>query len=82
MTEELKDLGLFSKLKLIKKLSNLLGNELKSSIAKEVSLDKFDEGLEYYMSNMTEGKVLVKPWLGYEEEIKDPKKQKEEKKKS
>ena len=42
MTEELKDLGLFSKLKLIKKLSNLLGNELKSSIAKEVSLDKFD----------------------------------------
>lgn len=43
-----------------------------------MSLEQFNEGLEHYMKNMTEGKVIVKPWQGYEEApvVKETKKSK------
>ena len=66
MSEELKKVGMLGKLNLIRKLSNLLKHELKSTISKELPLSKFEEGLDYYVKNMTQGKVIIRPWEGYE----------------
>lgn len=54
--------SIFGKIGAMRRLQKLLKSELKSEIAKEYPLDQFKEGLEYYMANMTKGKVLIKPW--------------------
>ena len=55
------------------KLRKLLRKQLSSTIAKEVTIQKFQEGLAYYLENMTKGKVIVKPWMG--EQLKEEKKE-------
>lgn len=43
------------------KLRKLLMRELKSEISVECALEEFEASLKDYMSNMTKGKVIVKP---------------------
>ena len=47
-------------------VANLMKDSFKPVVAKEFNLDKMQEGLEFYRKNMTEGKVLIKPWIGEE----------------
>jgi hypothetical protein len=44
------------------KLRKLLLRELKSEIATECSLEEFEVSLKEYLTNMTKGKVIVKPY--------------------
>jgi NADPH:quinone reductase-like Zn-dependent oxidoreductase len=53
---------LVGKLGVMRKLQKLLKHELKSQISQEYSLDQFQEAIESYMSGMSKGKVLIKPW--------------------
>jgi NADPH2:quinone reductase len=62
LTHWLEDKSLVGKLGVMRKLQKLLKHELKSQISQEYSLDQFQEAIESYMSGMSKGKVLIKPW--------------------
>lgn len=35
---------------------------MKTVVAKKYKLEQFEEGLQFYLKNMSEGKVLFEPW--------------------
>ncbi len=41
-------------------LSKLLKGSLRTEISREYTLENFDEGVKYYMENMSKGKVLIR----------------------
>ncbi|CAD8077935.1 unnamed protein product [Paramecium primaurelia] len=43
----------------LKKLKNFIKTSLKTKIAKEFSLDQFQQAIDYYKSHMTDGKTLI-----------------------
>ena len=73
LSEEMESMGMLKKLNLLRKLQGYLKKELKSVINKECSLESFQEALDYYMSHMTEGKIIVRPWCGSEESKEEKK---------
>lgn len=73
----LEEKGTLKLLPAMLKLRKLLLRELKSEIALETSLEDFEESLKQYMSNMTKGKVVVKPYS--EPKLKEEKLEEKEK---
>lgn len=43
----------------------MIGSQLKSDIANEFTLEKFDDGLKFYKANMSLGKTLIRPAFGH-----------------
>lgn len=58
----LEDKSLLGKLGIIRRLGKMLKQELQSHVSQEFGLEQFKEAIETYMSSMTKGKVLIKPW--------------------
>ena len=38
-------------------------NQLKSDISKECTLEEFEDSMKEYLSNMTKGKMIIKPHM-------------------
>lgn len=49
-------------LTLFYKVRSTIGDGLKSNVAKKFKLEQLGEAVEYYLKNMSEGKVLMEPW--------------------
>lgn len=64
LTEELEGMGMIKKLNLMRKLQSHLKKELKSVISRQSPLANFHSALEFYLKNMSQGKVIIKPWDG------------------
>lgn len=58
----LKEKGMLKMIPNFYKLRKLLLRELKSEISCECALEDFEASLKGYLSNMTKGKVIVKPY--------------------
>lgn len=52
--------NIMSKALILQSLRTLVRTSLKTHIAKEVQVEAFEEGLDYYKKNMSEGKVLIR----------------------
>ena len=63
LPEHMGQKSLLQKVSFVRKTSALLPTLLKSEISREFGLHQFDEAMEYYKNNMTQGKVIFKPSL-------------------
>ena len=63
----LENRGMVKMLSTVYKLGGLLKNELKSEIAMQCSLEEFEESVKIYASNMTKGKLILRPHAENEE---------------
>ena len=45
----------------VRNLKQLLRTNLRTIIAKEFSIEEFRPAVSYYLKNMSEGKVLIRP---------------------
>ncbi len=52
--------GIIKTLKRIKKAQSLLKNELKTTISKTINIEKVEEAVNSYKTNMSQGKILLK----------------------
>jgi len=52
---------IFTKIGIVRQVKSLLQNDLKPEISKKFGIDQINEGLQYYITHMTEGKILVIP---------------------
>ncbi len=57
----LQSLGILKKLRLIHEAKKMAGAELKSNISKSMPLQNVNEAIQLYTSNMSGGKILLKP---------------------
>ena len=60
----LKTISMIKQYKMIREARALVRTTFKSTISKEFNLEKFLDAIDYYRRNMTEGKVLLRPFLG------------------
>lgn len=44
------------------KVRSTINNQLKSTVAKKFKLEQLNEAIDFYLKNMTEGKVILQPW--------------------
>lgn len=44
------------------KVRSNISQNMKTVVAKKYKLEQFEEGLQFYLKNMSEGKVLFEPW--------------------
>lgn len=44
------------------RVRSTINDGLKSKIAKKFKLEQIAEAIDFYLNNMTEGKVLFEPW--------------------
>lgn len=54
--------GIFALLMIIRKVKKMLREHLQTEIQKEFDLKDIKEAIEFYESNMSKGKVILKPW--------------------
>lgn len=59
----LKDSSLYSKIKVMSQVQNMLNNTLSTTISARFGLNNIEQALEHYSKNMSAGKVIIKPWL-------------------
>lgn len=60
--------GIFKLLFLVNKIKKMMKDDLSSEIRKEFDLKDIKEAIEFYESNMSAGKVILKPWGVAEQE--------------
>lgn len=63
LTKYVKDLSLFGKYMMFRKLKSLLNTSLSSSVSREFGLHELKQAIEYYDKNQSAGKVMMKASL-------------------
>ena len=69
--------GLFKLNQIVNKVKKFLTGNLKTNIQKEFPFSQIEEAMKFYKSNMTKGKILLKPdsVFNKDDESKDEKKE-------
>lgn len=59
----IKGQSLFKQMGLLRKVTRMLTSTLKTTISKEFKLEDINSAIVFYENNMTQGKVLIKPFM-------------------
>jgi NADPH:quinone reductase-like Zn-dependent oxidoreductase len=62
LAQWLKTKNQLSLLQIFYKVRSNISQNMKSVVAKKFKLEQFEEAIQFYLKNMSEGKVLFEPW--------------------